>query len=73
MAQYFQVKVQFTVEVNGKLKKQSVNYLVDAMSVTETEAKTVEYLTAQGENEFEVKAASESKIAGIILQEEVAE
>ena len=73
MAQYFQVKVQFTVEVNGKLKKQSVNYLVDAMSVTEAEAKTVEYLTTQGENEFEVKAASESKIAGIILQEEVAE
>lgn len=73
MAQYFQVKVQFTVEVNGKLKKQSVNYLVDAMSVTEAEAKTVEYLTAQGENEFEVKAASESKIAGIILHVEGAE
>jgi Fe-S cluster assembly iron-binding protein IscA len=73
MAQYFQVKVQFTVEVNGKLKKQSVNYLVDAMSVTEAEAKTVEYLTAQGEQEFEVKAASESKIAGVILQEIVEE
>jgi len=42
MAQYFQVKVQFTVEVNGKLKKQSVNYLVDAMSVTEAEARIVE-------------------------------
>ncbi len=68
MAQYFQVKVQFTVEVNGKLKKQSVNYLVDAMSVTEAEARIVEYLTAQGEQEFEVKAASESKIAEVILQ-----
>ena len=67
--QYFQVKVQFTVEVNDKLKKQSVNYLVDAMSVTEAEARTVEYLTAQGEQEFEVKAASESKIAQVILQE----
>ena len=64
--QYFQVKVQFTVEVNGKLKKQSVNYLVDAMTVTEAEARTVEYLTAQGENEFEVKAASESKIIQVI-------
>ncbi len=49
MAQYFNVKVQFTVEVNGKLKKQSVNYLVDAMSVTEAEARTVEHLNAQGE------------------------
>jgi len=70
MAQFFNVKVQFTVEVNGKLKKQNVNYLVDAMSVTEAEARTVEYLTEQGENEFEVKAASEAKIAEVILQEE---
>ena len=67
MAQYFNVKVQFTVEVNGKLKKQNVLYLVDAMSVTEAEARTVEYLTEQGENEFEVKAASEAKIAEVIL------
>ena len=67
MSQFFNVKVQFTVEVNGKLKKQNVLYLVDAMSVTEAEARTVEYLTAQGENEFEVKAASEAKIAEVIL------
>ena len=67
MAQYFNVKVQFTVEVNGKLKKQNVLYLVDAMSVTEAEARTVEYLTEQGEQEFEVKAASEAKIAEVIL------
>ena len=66
--QYFNVKVQFTVEVNGKLKKQSVNYLVDAMSVTEAEARTVECLTEKGEQEFEVKAASEAKIAEVILQ-----
>ena len=71
MAQYFNVKVQFTVEVNGKLKKQSVNYLVDAMSVTEAEARTVEYLNTQGEDEFEVKAASEAKIAEVILAEPV--
>ncbi len=69
MSQFFNVKVQFTVEVNGKLKKQNVLYLVDAMSVTEAEARTVEYLTAQGENEFEVKAASEAKIAEVILAE----
>ena len=35
MAQYFNVKVQFTTEdERGKVKKQNVNYLVDAMSVT---------------------------------------
>ena len=63
MAQYFQVKVQFVNEDN---KKQSVNYLVDAMSVTEAEAKTIQYLTNEGEQSFEVKAASESKIAQVI-------
>ena len=64
MAQYFQVKVQFVNEDN---KKQSVNYLVDAMSVTEAESKTIQYLTNEGEQSFEVKAASESKIAEVIL------
>jgi hypothetical protein len=70
MAQYFQVKVQFVNEDN---KKTSVNYLVDAMSVTEAEAKTIQYLTNEGEEAFEVKAASESKIAQVISALEVAE
>jgi Fe-S cluster assembly iron-binding protein IscA len=70
MAQYFQVKVQFVNEDN---KKQSVTYLVDAMSVTEAESRTIEYLTNEGEQTFEVKAASESKIAHVISVLEVAE
>lgn len=71
MAQFFNVKVQFTVEDSkGKLKKQNVNYLVDAMSVTEAEARTVQHLTDAGEQEFEVKSASEAKIAEVILVEE---
>jgi Fe-S cluster assembly iron-binding protein IscA len=70
MAQYFQVKVQFVNEDN---KKQSVTYLVDAMSVTEAEARTIEYLTNKGEQIFEVKAASEAKIAHVILAPETAE
>jgi Fe-S cluster assembly iron-binding protein IscA len=71
MAQFFQVKVQFTVEDSkGKVKKQNVLYLVDAMSVTEAEARTVQYLTERGEQEFEVKAASESAIASIIMAAE---
>jgi hypothetical protein len=40
------------------------------MSVTEAEARTVQYLTERGEQEFEVKAASESAIAGIIMSAE---
>jgi Fe-S cluster assembly iron-binding protein IscA len=70
MSQYFQVKVQFVNEDN---KKQSVTYLVDAMSVTEAEARTIEYLTNEGEQIFEVKAASESKIAHVISAPEVTE
>lgn len=71
MAQFFNVKVQFTTEDSkGKLKKQNVNYLVDAMSVTEAEARTVQHLLANDEEAFEVKSASEAKIAEVILTEE---
>ena len=69
--QYFQVKVQFTVEDGkGKVKKQNVLYLVDAMSVTEAEANITKYLTDQGENEFEVKSASQSVISAVVLHTE---
>ena len=67
MANYFQVKVQFTVEDSkGKVKKQNINYLVDAQSVTEAEARTVKFLTDNDEQAFEVKSASESKIFDVI-------
>jgi Fe-S cluster assembly iron-binding protein IscA len=70
MSQYFQVKVQFVNEDN---KKQSVAYLVDAMSVTEAESRTIKYLTSEGEQSFEVKAASESKIIYVISAPETTE
>jgi hypothetical protein len=67
MAQFFQVKVQFTAEDSkGKVKKQNVLYLADAQSVTEAEARITKYLTDAGEQAFEVKAASESLIAEVI-------
>ena len=67
MAQFFQVKVQFTLEDDkGKVKKQNVLYLVDAQSVTEAEARMVKHLTEAGEQAFEVKAASESPIAQVV-------
>ena len=67
--QYFQVKVQFrTEDENGKIKKQNVAYLVDAQSVTEAEARTVQYLSSHGEEGYEVKAAAESKIFEVISQ-----
>lgn len=65
---YFNVKVQFTVEDNkGKVKKENVQYLVDAQSVTEAEVRVTSYLVDRGEGEFEVKSASESKIAQVVI------
>lgn len=65
--QYFTVKVEFKVEDDkGKIKRQNVLYLVDAQSVTEAEARTVKYLTEQGEDDFEVKSASSSKILEVL-------
>jgi hypothetical protein len=66
MGQYFQVKVQFKSDEG---KKTSVNYLVDAQSVTEAEARTVKFLVDHGEEAFEVKAASASNIAQVISEE----
>ena len=67
MANYFQVKVQFTVEDSkGKVKKQNILYLVDSESVTEAEARMVQYLVDQGEQEFEVTAAVASNIASVV-------
>ena len=73
MPQYFNVKVQFRTEDDrGKVKKENINYLVNAMSVTEAEALTVKYLLSHDEEAFEVKSASESKILGVISAPEVA-
>jgi hypothetical protein len=74
MGQYFQVKVQFTdIDDKGKTKKQNIAYLVDAMSVTEAEARVTKYLVDNDESDFEVKAASESKIVEVILNEPATE
>jgi hypothetical protein len=74
MAQFFQVKVQFTdIDDKGKVKKQNIAYLVDAMSVTEAEARVTKYLVDNDESDFEVKAASESKIVEVILNEPTVE
>ena len=69
MAKFFQVKVAFTVEDSkGKLKKQNLLYLVDAMSCTEAEAKMVKQLTGDGEQAFEVKGITESPIADVFVE-----
>ena len=63
---YFLAKVQFLMEdeKSGKVKKVMVQYLVDAMSCTEAEAKVTSVLG--GINDFEVKSVSESPISEVI-------
>lgn len=66
---YYTAKVQLTQEVDTpkgvKEKKVSEMYLVEAMSVTEAEAKVIKDF--QGYNfDFEVKAVNASKIIKIL-------
>ena len=72
MAKYFEVTVSVQHEVDGgkggtKIKKVKESYLVDAMSVTEAEAKVVgEFESAGITVDYEVSAARESKIIQVI-------
>ena len=67
MADFFTVKAVFQVEdAKGKIKKQTETYLVDAMSVTEAEARLTTYLMERGENDFDIKSASKSNIISVV-------
>lgn len=68
MPQYFEVKIEFSTEnEKGQIKKSKEVYLVDAISVTESEAKVVKYLEFVGETrDYEIKGSNESKIVEII-------
>ena len=64
MAKFYAVQVAIEVEdAKGKIKKQKENYLVDALSVTEAEAKLVKKFTDDGMRlEYEVVKVVETKI-----------
>ncbi len=64
MAKFYAVQVAIEVEdAKGKIKKQKENYLVDAMSVTEAEAKLVKKFVSEGVNlEYEVVKVNETNI-----------
>ena len=59
------IKVLLGVAKNGKEKTQRETYLVDALSVTEAEAKMHEYLKGT-QLEYTVSAAKQSKIVSVI-------
>jgi hypothetical protein len=64
MAKFYSVQVAIEVEdAKGKIKKQKENYLVDAMSVTEAEAKLVNKFVEEAVKlEYEVVKVSETNI-----------
>lgn len=65
-----EVKVEFEVDNgNGKIKKKSETYLVDALSVTEAEARVIEHFK-WSVTPFEVKSVRVSKVVDIIKVEE---
>lgn len=67
VSEYYQVKVQFEIENDkGKTQKVNENHLVNALSVTEAEAKIIKTLSDEGEHDFEVKGATQSKIIRVI-------
>jgi predicted RNA-binding protein Jag len=58
------VKVKFEDD-KGKLKTKTEKYLVDAMSVTEAEARVTSYMKGT-QVEFEISSASQSRIVDVI-------
>jgi len=67
---YQEVKVEFEVDNgNGKIKKKAEIYLVDALSVTEAEARVVEHFK-DSVTPFEVKSVRQSRVVDIIKTQE---
>ena len=69
MGKYFEVTVEVIVATlkNGKDKKAKEIYLVDAMSVTEAEARVVQDFTDAGvQIDYKVSGAKESRVIRVI-------
>jgi len=63
---YFTVSVKMSHEDDkGKIKKTTQRYLVDAMSVTEAEARIIKALE-DCPSEFEIVSASTSRIVEVV-------
>lgn len=63
---YFVVSVKVRFEDDkGKVKTKTERHLVDAMSVTEAEARVVKFMEGS-QQDFEISAASQSRIVEVI-------
>ena len=66
MALYFETAVRYDkIQEDGKVKKTTEKFLVDALSFAEAEARTTEERTPYMSGDFDVKAAKKTKIAEI--------
>jgi|TARA_B110001450_G_scaffold110459_1_gene104290 hypothetical protein len=69
MSKFFEVTVEVVVATlkNGKDKKNKEVYLVDAMSVTEAEARVVKDFSDSGvQMDYKVSMAKESRVLRVI-------
>jgi hypothetical protein len=70
---YFTVSVKVSFEDDkGKIKKVTERYLVDAMSVTEAEARTTEFMKTDV-RDSEIIAVNQSRILEVISPKETPE
>ena len=66
MANWFECKIRYDkMQENGAVKKVTEQYLVDALSFTEAEARIIEEMKPFISGEFSVSAVKRSKIAEI--------
>ena len=70
---YYEVKVAYqTGDAKGNIKTKKETLLVEAVSVTDSEATLVKHLTDAGETrEYEVVGSNESKITELVLRGEL--
>ena len=67
---YFECKISYEKTMgNGKDKKVTEPYLVDALSFTEAEARIIEEVKPFISGEFEVKSIRKYKVAEIVVDE----
>ena len=70
MANYFEVKITYDKTLgNGKEKKVTECYIVNAVSFTDAEAKITEHMSAYLSVPFEVKSIRKYKVAEIVPSE----
>lgn len=68
--QYYVAKVKFvTTDDNGKVRKSSREYLVEAVSIGDAEVIVHKNLATLAPDDFEISAISESKIADIFTKD----